>query len=131
MLTQCSGDQILRVLYPPSIAHILRLQWRSHLLDNQQGPSTTPIHVGQQPSAKRRQLEPKVAMMANVSQLTGFLSDYLKQGMQASLRKLGEEYINFTDAVRLYLGSEQDKDFKVEIWLCASVGKLSQKNRRT
>jgi hypothetical protein len=70
-------------------------------------------------------------MMANVSQLTGFLSDYLKQGMQASLRKLGEEYINFTDAVRLYLGSEQDKDFKVEIWLCASVGKLSQKNRRT
>jgi hypothetical protein len=65
-------------------------------------------------------------MMAEVDKLRSILGDYLVDGMNASRMRHHEKdirWITFTNTVRLHVADEKGEDFKLEVWLCLSVGK--------
>ncbi|ELR03975.1 hypothetical protein VC83_00659 [Pseudogymnoascus destructans] len=67
-----------------------------------------------------------IAMMAEVDKLRSILGDYLVDGMNASRMRHHEKdirWITFTNTVRLHVADDKGEDFKLEIWLCLSVGK--------
>lgn len=74
-----------------------------------------------------------IAMMAEVDKLRSILGDYLVDGMNASRMRHHEKdirWITFTNTVRLHVADDKGEDFKLEIWLCLSVGKaISQANK--
>ncbi|EFY96512.2 hypothetical protein MAA_08009 [Metarhizium robertsii ARSEF 23] len=68
----------------------------------------------------------KMARMAKLERLEYVLGDYLYSGMMASRLRKGEvdrRIMTLTDAVRLHLAYQSGEDFKLEVWLCATVGK--------
>lgn len=69
----------------------------------------------------------KMARMANVEKLERILGDCLCNGMKASRLRKGEvdrRMMTLTDAVRLHLAYQSGEDFKLEIWLYSSIGKV-------
>jgi len=70
--------------------------------------------------------ETYIAEVAEVARLGGTLGDYLFKGMNKTQRRNQEKdrrMISFTETVRLHLGYREGEDFKLEVWLCSSVGK--------
>lgn len=68
----------------------------------------------------------KIARMAEVNQLEKFLGDYLLEGICTSCMRCQEKErrcMRFTDTVRLYVAYRKGEDIKLEIWVCASIGK--------
>lgn len=68
----------------------------------------------------------KMARMALLDKLEYFIGSYLHDGMMASRLRKGElnrRIRTLTDAIRLHLASKSPQDFKLEIWLCATIGK--------
>ncbi|KAG8407807.1 hypothetical protein J3459_018320, partial [Metarhizium acridum] len=64
--------------------------------------------------------------MAKLESLEYVLGDYLYNGMMASRLRKGEvdrRIMTLTDAVRLHLAYQSGEDFKLEVWLCATVGR--------
>ncbi|TVY93986.1 hypothetical protein LAWI1_G003145 [Lachnellula willkommii] len=68
----------------------------------------------------------KIAIMAEVDKLEGTLGAYLFRGMDTThIRQLEKDKRcnRFTDTVCLHVPVREGEDYKLEIWLCASVGK--------
>ncbi|ESZ90801.1 hypothetical protein SBOR_8806 [Sclerotinia borealis F-4128] len=68
-----------------------------------------------------------IAIMAEVCKLESPLGVQLFKGMDATyIRDLEKQTRcwKFTDAVRLYLPSPEVKDYKLEVWICPSIGKV-------
>lgn len=81
--------------------------------------------------------ETNIAMMAEVDKLesTRTLGGYLFEGMNESRmrhREKDRRWMRFTDTVRLHVAYREGEDFKLEVWLCSSVGKaISQAKMRS
>ena len=79
--------------------------------------------------------ETNIAMMAEVDKLESTLGGYLFKGMDASRMRNGEKdggMTTLTDTVRLHLAYQEGEDFKLEVWLCSSIGKaISQAKMRS
>lgn len=77
----------------------------------------------------------KMAIMAEVDKLESALGGYLFKGMNASRMRLREKdggRMTLTDTVRLHLAYQEGEDFKLEVWLCSSIGKaISQAKMRS
>lgn len=72
------------------------------------------------------------ARTATVAKLDRILGDCLQTGMNASRLRKGEVergMMTFTDAVRLHLAHQSGEDFKLEIWLCPSIGRAAYQAR--
>jgi hypothetical protein len=69
-----------------------------------------------------RQMAVMAAVMAEVNKLESKLGCYLFKGMNASNMRRREGTMSLTDAVRLHLASQAGEDFKLEVWLCRSIG---------
>ncbi|ESZ94036.1 hypothetical protein SBOR_5562 [Sclerotinia borealis F-4128] len=68
-----------------------------------------------------------IAIMAEVCKLESPLGVQLFKGMDATyIRDLEKQrrWGKFTDAVRLHLPSPEAKDYKLEVWICPSIGKV-------
>lgn len=68
----------------------------------------------------------KMAIMAEVDKLESTLGGYLFKGMNASRMRLEEKAggrTTLTDTVRLHVAYREGEDFKLEVWLCSSIGK--------
>jgi hypothetical protein len=79
--------------------------------------------------------ETNIAMMAEVDKLKSTLGGYLFKGMNESRMRRREKdrgMKSFTDTVRLHLAYQEGEDFKLEVWLCSSIGKaISQAEMRS
>ncbi|KAH6667750.1 hypothetical protein B0J14DRAFT_704225 [Halenospora varia] len=79
--------------------------------------------------------ETNIAMMAEVDKLETTLGGYLFKGMNTSRMRKGEKdggRMTFTDTVLLHLAYQEGEDFKLEVWLCSSIGKaISQAKMRS
>jgi len=77
----------------------------------------------------------KMAIMAEVDKLESTLGGYLFEGMNTSRMRLREKdggRMRFTDSVRLHVAYREGEDFKLEVWLCLSIGKaISQAKMRS
>jgi hypothetical protein len=70
--------------------------------------------------------ETNKAMMAEVNKLESFLGGYLFSGINETRMRYREQAMgmrSFTDTVRLHLAHREGEDFKLEVWLCSSIGK--------
>lgn len=76
----------------------------------------------------------KTAMMAEVDKLESTLGGWLSENMNAShmrQREKDRQMMRFTDTVRLHVAYNEGEDFKLEVWLCSSIGKaISQAKMR-
>ncbi|KAF2188770.1 hypothetical protein K469DRAFT_70544 [Zopfia rhizophila CBS 207.26] len=76
-----------------------------------------------------------MALTAVVAKLESILGGYLFEGVKESRirhREKDRRSMTFTDAVRLHLAYEEGEDFKLEVWLCSSIGKaISEANKRS
>jgi hypothetical protein len=77
----------------------------------------------------------ETAIMAEVDKLESTLGGYLFKGMNESRmrhREKDEGMKSFTDTVRLHFAYLKGEDFKLEVWLCSSIGKaISQAKMRS
>jgi hypothetical protein len=73
--------------------------------------------------------------MAEVDKLESTLGGYLFKGKDASHMRHREKdggMMRFTNTVRLHLPYQEGEDFKLEVWLCSSIGKaISQAKMRS
>ncbi|OBT38933.1 hypothetical protein VE00_10561 [Pseudogymnoascus sp. WSF 3629] len=68
----------------------------------------------------------KMAMTAEVDKLESTLGGWLFENMDAShmrQREKDRQMMRFTDTVRLHVAYNEGEDFKLEVWLCSSIGK--------
>jgi hypothetical protein len=68
----------------------------------------------------------EIAIMAEVDKLESTLGGYLFKGMNESRMRHREKdggMMSFTDTVRLHFAYHEGEDFKLEVWLCSSIGK--------
>ncbi|KAF2174771.1 hypothetical protein K469DRAFT_766999 [Zopfia rhizophila CBS 207.26] len=66
-----------------------------------------------------------MARLAEVEKLESILRSYLFAGIKASRMRYWEEDMGpmtLTNTVRLHPARKEDKDFKLEVWLCSSIG---------
>jgi hypothetical protein len=79
--------------------------------------------------------ETNIAEVAEVGRLEGTLGGYLFKGMNKSQMRHREKdrgMMSFTETVRLHFGYREGEDFKLEVWLCSSVGRaISQAKMRS
>ncbi|KAF8855975.1 hypothetical protein BDZ45DRAFT_486564 [Acephala macrosclerotiorum] len=79
--------------------------------------------------------ETNIAIMADVDKLETTLGGYLFKGINASRMRKGEKdggMMTLTDTVRLHVAYQEGEDFKLEVWLCSSIGKaISQAKMRS
>ena len=68
----------------------------------------------------------EIAIMAEVDKLESTLGGYLLEGMNVTRMRYQEKdagMISFTDTVRLHFAYNEGEDFKLEVWVCSSIGK--------
>ncbi|CZT53315.1 uncharacterized protein RSE6_14801 [Rhynchosporium secalis] len=71
-------------------------------------------------------IETNIAEVAEVGRLGDTLGGYLFKGIDTTHMRNREQdrgIISFTETVRLHFGYREGEDFKLEVWLCSSVGK--------
>lgn len=74
----------------------------------------------------------KIAILAEVDKLESTVGGYLFKGMNETYMRLREKdggRMTLTDTVRLHLAYQEGEDFKLEVWLCSSVGKAISEAR--
>lgn len=67
-----------------------------------------------------------IAMTAKVDQLLPILGQYLFNGMDTSRTRRQEKdigWISFTNTVLLHISDNKGDDYKLELWVCSSVGR--------
>jgi hypothetical protein len=75
-----------------------------------------------------------IAMVAQVDKLEVTLGDYLFKGMDATRLRHREKdgrMMRFTDTVHLHLAYQEGEDFKLEVWVCSSIGKAISQAKMT
>jgi len=75
----------------------------------------------------------EIAMMAEVDKLGTALGGYMFNGMNMTSRRKGEKdrgMTSFTDTVRLHFAYHEGEDFKLEVWVCSSIGKAILQTKR-
>ncbi|KAK0120233.1 hypothetical protein ONS95_011639 [Cadophora gregata] len=91
------------------------------------GPGDVNFHVPQvQHGYQVKAIKPIIAEVAEVSKLADVLGSYLFEGMNKSQmrhREKDERFVPFTKTILLHLCFGSGEDFKLDVWLCSSVGR--------